>query len=81
MKTPGALWAGAAGRFDDRFSTLLRAPSIPSIATTQQDPDTWTLLDSATLIQVRRIWWSHRRRHGVRLPAERCVIVIDGGRP
>lgn len=71
---------GGGGMFDDRISTLLSTPSISSIAPTQQDPDAWTPLYSATLIEVWRIWWNHRRRYGAHLPAERGVILIDGGK-
>ena len=47
------------------------------------DPDLtfWTPLDEATLAVLRRTWWRLRRHYGVRLPAERGVIVINGGRP
>lgn len=40
-----------------------------------------TPLDEATLAVLRRTWWRLRRHHGVRLPAERGVILIDGHRP
>ena len=39
----------------------------------------WCDLDNQTQTDLRHMWWRLRRR-GVRLPAERGVIVIDGGR-
>ncbi len=38
-------------------------------------------LDEATVAALRQAWWRLRRHHGVRLPAERGVIVINGGAP
>ena len=36
-------------------------------------------LDDQVRAEVRALWWRMRRR-GVDLPAERGVIVVDGGR-
>ena len=42
------------------------------------DP-TWTLLSDAIARSLRTIWWQ-QRRHGNTLPAQRGIIVIEGGR-
>ena len=32
------------------------------------------------LPHVRRLWWHWRRHEGVNLPAEKNVIVVEGGK-
>jgi hypothetical protein len=36
------------------------------------------LVKSSLHTSVRQVWWN-QRRHGARLPAQRGVIVLDGG--
>ena len=63
-----------------RRSIILTGTIAPPAAPVKT-ADPWKPIDGATLIEVRRIWWTHRQRFGVRLPAQRGVIVIDGGKP
>ena len=41
------------------------------------DPADRKRINAAALIEVRKLWWQMRRQ-GVRLPAQRNIIVIDG---
>ena len=52
-----------------------RNPIAPKPWSTWCDPD----LDDETRSDLCRLWW-HLHRHGVRLPPERGVILIRGGR-
>ncbi len=63
---------GAAGdRFGNRFSH-------DSHTTSGQSPQTFVRLDELVFAQVRAIWW-RQIRLGNRLPAQRGLILIDGG--
>ena len=70
---------GSGGLVQRTGSTLLTG-FVPQPAPPFQIPDPWNPLDGETLIEIRRIWWNHRRRYGSRLPAERGVILIEGWR-
>ena len=37
-------------------------------------------LDDIIRAEVRALWWRMRRQHGVELPAERGIILLQGGR-
>ena len=81
MKPPPAQGTGGGGNRFKRSGSILISGNLAPRTAPVKTADPWKPLDGATLIEVRRIWWTHRRRFGVRLPAQRGVIVIDGGRP
>ena len=43
-------------------------------------PSTFARIDDIASAEVRRLYW-RLRAQGVELPAERGMILIDGGRP
>lgn len=70
MKSP-ALWRGAGGGAgDNEISPVSNSNSSHAPQLTDR---------SLTLAHLRTIWWSQWRQ-GYRLPAEKGLIVIDGGR-
>ena len=63
----------------DPKATLMSAPLLPHRPAVPQDPD-----HPDTLRELRGVWWrlvSRFNRFRRNLPAERDVIVIDGGKP
>ncbi len=46
--------------------------------TFREVPQPFARLDELVCAQVRALWW-RQRRDGNRLPAQRGVILIDGG--
>ena len=81
MKPPPAQGTGGGGNRFKRSGSIILTGLVPPPAAPVKTADPWKPLDSATLTEVRRIWWNHRRRYGVRLPAQRGVIMIQGGKP
>ena len=57
-----------------------KANSVATTTTLLSPPQLFDLLPNGDDVVVRRLWWRWRRHHGVALPAERGVILIDGWR-
>ena len=79
MKPPPQM-QGGGGRHKRSGSLLFSPGSVIQTRQPPQDPPLPTDDQSFLLRSLRTLWWSHRRTGG-RLPAERGIILIDGGKP
>jgi hypothetical protein len=79
MKPPPAQHTGGGGGRQQRSGSILLTGNLDQPATAAQPSSNAPPLADPVAVALRHVWWSQRRA-GIRLPVERGIILIDGGK-